>query len=284
MSIDYLNIILPKYIDDTKSLYNLLFICKSLYNRSSKIVERIEKRYKLEPYARAKVFTIDLTKEEKEKIHDKYNWEYVCKKLENEAESDNYIMSYIFDNYSHLLKKEDIKKGNVIKIPNYHKVGLTFWYGTVDKYIFYDGDKFVYLFYFVMEVRGLDMNKNISVDEYNVSYFSDIFEHHWLHIDLNPYKDELLKNLIIHDDNNFAESYWKNGTIIYYLEEEDKVNKKITYENVKKEILSFCDNEDEKDMIHNMCQNMPEYKQYIKYLTYKKDNIISFPMFFVDDE
>ena len=115
------------------------------------------------------------------------------------------------------------------------------------------------------EYTELDMNKNISVDEYNVSYFSDIFEHHWLHIDLNPYKDELLKNLIIHDDNNFAESYWKNGTIIFYLHEMFTDNGEIIDKN---SILRYFSEWN----IFDCCNHY--HDELKKYVTYNKNNCI----------
>jgi len=277
MSIDYLNIILPKYIDDTKSLYNLLFICKSLYNRSSKIVERIKKCYPLEPHTRAKSIQFNWTQSDEN---------YICEKMKN-ANPLNYryigshfftkeyadcILLYISNKYLHIVKQK-IKKHDVVIVKNAYRYYSGKLYVN-DAYFLYDGYDIDHLFEINLKTYFYDpikINEIISVDEYNPRYYGCSFNITInglmrFTIKLYPYKDEIIKNMVVHSKQNVVESCWKNGTIVFTKNSDgNPINKNF----VIKYISSI-----QKESLTEVRYYDDIYEEAKQYIIYKKKNII----------
>ena len=286
MSIDYITTLLPKYINDVKSLYNLLFLCKSVYDKSLKIKERIKKRYTLEPYTRANIIIVNISLNTINcLINDKHNDDknHVCEYIDLETFTDNEfhdynkfhfihhvtkISNYVLNNYSDYLIKKNIKRGDIVMLsslyryeffmthPNYTNDYLPDT-GMEDLYM-YDGKTLVSIADVPLNisfVKFSGVNENFLVNEFHINYYSHLFggsSYNCCRI-INLYKNkiELQKKLIIHEDYYYAETCCDNYTLILVLEKNPK-----NLTSMKKKFIKYINNIEEQNIrIENIKSN-----------------------------
>ena len=263
----------------------------------------------LKPHSRANIVTLDIPLEKifcflyrKYCDEQKISYKNIDMNLFCEVEFQSSIFHHHSKDFLTFLSNylpQNIKYGDVIMIKSLYRHNFYFsnpnwknlYYprtGIDDLYIF-DGKNIVSILDNHSDGGYTGINSLFTIDKLHIDFFDNLGDKHQTrYVNLFPNKNQLIDNLIIHEDYMYAETSCDNYTIILFLE-----NKSVDVFSMKKYIMDFMNSIDDKNIwvlqgkqIHgftsfNKTIGYYTYEQsqyYFSTMKYSKDNVGFIPI------